>query len=83
VPFGQCKPRFPQKKKKKHKAFNVAVESLGTSPDCTKKVLHSLRTSMIRELKRSKRNSQFKSKWHLYESMFMKEEILRSLESKE
>ena len=39
---------------------------------------------MVRELKRSKGNSQFKSKWNLYESMlFMKEEILRLLESKE
>ena len=52
-------------KKKKHEAFNVAAESLGTSPDCIKKVLHSLRTSMVRELKRSKGNSQFKSKWNL------------------
>ena len=46
-------------KKKKHEAFKVALGPLRTTPDCTKKVLHSLRTSMVRELKRSKENSQF------------------------
>ena len=35
-------------KKKKHEAFNLAAKSLGTSLDCIKKALHSLRTSMVR-----------------------------------
>ena len=55
-------------KKKKHEALKVVAGSLGTTPDCIKKVLHSPRTSMVRELKRSKGNSQFKSRWNLYES---------------
>ena len=71
-------------KKKKHEALKLLASSLETTPDCIKKSLHSLRTSMVREVKRSKGNSQFKSRWNLYESMlFMREEILRSLESKE
>jgi len=81
--WDSASPDF-QNKKKKHEAFNLAATSLGTSLDCIKKALHSLRTSMVREVKRSKGNSQFKSKWHLYDSMlFMKEEILRSLESED
>ena len=70
--------------KKKHEALKVVAGSLGTTPDCIEKVLHSLRTSMVSELKRSKGNSQSKSRWNLYESMlFLKEETLRSLERKE
>lgn len=81
--WDSASPDF-QNKKKKHEAFNLAATSLGTSLDCIKMALHSLRTSMVREVKRSKGNSQFKSKWHLYDSMlFMKEEILRPLESKD
>lgn len=71
-------------KKQKYEVFKVVAELFGISLDCVKKVFYSFRIFMVRELKRSKGNSQFKLKWNLYEFMlFMKEEILRLFESKE
>lgn len=57
--------------------FNLTIDEL-------KKVLHSLRTSMTREVKRTQQDDTFVSKWKFYKSMeFLKEEILKGLQNQE
>ena len=49
--------------------------------ECIKKVLHSLRSSMVREIRREREENGYESSWKFYKRLnFMKEDILRSLQ---
>ena len=56
--------------------FNVSVAEL-------KKLLHSLRTSMTREVKRVQADSSYVSRWKFYKDLeFLRSEIIKSLDGK-
>ena len=56
--------------------FNVSVAEL-------KKFLHSLRTSMTREVKRVQADSSYVSRWKFYKDLeFLRSEIIKSLDGK-
>ena len=56
--------------------FRMSVEEI-------KKLFHSLRTSMTREIKRMRENEGFVSRWKFFKDMeFLKEEIIKSIDDK-
>lgn len=74
---------YTNKVKRQETLDAIANKSNKTIEDI-KKLIHSLRTSMTREVKRMVKDCTYKSKWPFYSSMaFMIDEILRSLQDKE
>ena len=62
-----------------------AVDSISTefclTNDGLKKLLHSLRTSMTREIKRSQEQEDYESKWKFFKHMkFLEDEIVKDLQ---
>jgi hypothetical protein len=54
---------------------------LGLTSDGLKKLLHSLHTSMIREIKRSQEQEHYESKWKFYKHLkFLEDEIVKGLQ---
>ena len=53
--------------------FNISIDSL-------KRLIHSMRTSMLREVKRAVENPAYVSKWKFFSNMnYLKESILKSI----
>ena len=71
-------------KLKKIEASKAMSTRLKLSIEEMKKLMHSLRISMVREVKRVLENKDYVSKWKFFKSMeFLKNEIINSLQSKE
>ncbi len=57
--------------------FRMPVDEL-------KKLLHSLRTSMTREIKQMRENEGFVSRWKFFNDMeYLKDEIVKSIDDKQ
>ncbi|KAJ7391209.1 hypothetical protein OS493_019340 [Desmophyllum pertusum] len=64
----------------KTQAAKVLAEKHGFSCEGLKRVLHSLRTSMTREIKKKQEQEGFVINWKFYGHMqFLEEEIIKSL----
>ena len=67
--------------KKKQEAYEGIHAKYGVTSDGLKKFLHSLRMSMIREIKRPQEQEHYESKWKFYKHMeFLEGEIVKSLQ---
>ena len=71
----------PWTKKEKNDALDELCLKLNVTSDTMKKAIHSLRSSMSRELKRSKEQQNYVSTWKFTEhAKFLEEEIVKSLQ---
>ena len=71
-------------KSKRNSALTAIATTRNTTVEAIKKLMHSLRTSMTREIKRGMSDTKYQSKWPLYSCMeFIKEDILKSLKVRE
>ena len=67
-------------KVQKATALNAMSLKFSLNEDSVKKALHSLRSSLIREIRRESEDSTYKSSWKFYNYMsYMKEDVLQSL----
>ena len=67
-------------KLKKVEASRQLASKFKINADELRKVLHSLRTSMTREIKRTQQTPSYVSRWKFFKSMdYLKDEILKSL----
>ncbi len=67
-------------KVQKATALNAMSLKFSLNEDSVKKALHSLRSSLKREIRRESEDSTFKSSWKFYNYMnYMKEDVLQSL----
>ena len=70
----------PQDKQKKLDSSRELAANFKLSVEELKKVFHSLRTSMVREVKRGLKDKKYVSKWKFYKSLeFLKGEIIKGL----
>lgn len=70
-------------KQKKIEDTQTLANRFKMSVDEIKKLFHSLRTSMAREIKRKQENEAFVSRWKFFKDMeFLKDEIVKSIEDK-
>ena len=72
--------KSPKKTDKTNAAKDLA-EKHGLTNEGLKRVIHSLRTSMTREVKKKQEHTGYVSNWKFYEHMqFLEEEIIKSLQ---
>ena len=70
-------------KQKKTEDTQVLASRFRMFVDELKKLLHSLRTSMTREIKRMRENKGFVSRWKFFKDMeYLKDEIVKSIDEK-
>ena len=71
-------------KQKKTEDTQVLASRFRMPVDELKKLLHSLRTSMTREIKRMRENKGFVSRWKFFKDMeYLKDEIVKSIDEKQ
>jgi hypothetical protein len=71
-------------KAKRQKATDELCQMFSIIPASLKRVLHSTRTALMREIKKEQEGNKTKSKWKFMEVLsFMKAEILQSAKAKE
>ena len=67
-------------KARKTEATSLLASKFNISIDSLKRLIHSLRTSMLREVKRAVESPSYVSKWKFFSSMnYLKESILKSI----
>ena len=77
-----CGPEY-KNKPRRSRALDELCQKFNISPSCLKKQLHSLRTSLTREVKKETTEGQ-QSRWKFYTALsYMKDDVVRSLKAKE
>ena len=71
-------------KSKKAEASKVLLSCINLAIEEIKKLFHSLRTSVTREVRRSMGNEAYVSKWKLFKSMeYLKDEIVKGIQNQD